>query len=208
MGRPRKDTKDWHLKVQPELLEMLSRYRDTVQAWERSEKSPETARLLEQELDKQLRKNLPETLQPNRQSPEDLIYANFSAVMDDVPFDVAMAIGMVEKIHWLRFREPFSVTYRKYQSGNLEASERIHRTLLDYDRMRLAGKQLKDFKTNYDHDVIFSAAWGHGLENLNEEELAECFDEFCPCGQSQHDGHALRMQRDRMFRALTISNPE
>jgi hypothetical protein len=75
----------------------------------------------------------------------------------------------------------------------------------DYDRLRLGGKPLQKFKVNYDHDVIFSTAWGHGLENLGEEEFAECFNEFCLCGRKQHDGHALRMQRDRMFRAITVA---
>lgn len=26
--------------------------------------------------------------------------------------------------------------------------------------------------------------WAHGLENLAEEDLAECFNEFCPVGQT------------------------
>lgn len=205
MGRPRKRHVDWHVKVQPELLEMLKGYRDTVRSWEQSDKSPETAKNLEQEFGDQLRERLPENLTLARQSPEEVIYPVFSAVMDEVPLDVALAVGVLEKIHWLRFREPLLITTRRYQAGSLEASEKIHRTLLDYDRMQLGGKPPQKFKTNYDHDVIFSAAWGHGLENLGEEELAECFNEFCPCGQEQHDGHALRMQRGRMFRTLTAT---
>jgi hypothetical protein len=205
MGRARKKQGDWHLKVQPELLEMLRGYRDTVRSWEQSDKTPETAKMLEQKLAEQLWANLPEELTLTRQSPEEAIYPLFSAVMDEVPLEAALAVGIPEKMHWLRFREPLLATHRRYQAGRLEASEKIHRTTLDYDRLQLGGKPLRRFKTNYDHDVIFSSGWGHGLENLWEEELAECFQEFCPCGRDEHDGHALRMQRDRMFRALTVA---
>jgi hypothetical protein len=206
MGRARKKQVDWHEKVQPELLEMLKGYRDTVRSWEQSDKTPETAKILEQKLAEQLRAKLPEELKLARQSPEEVIYPLFSAVMDKVPLEAALAVGIPEKMHWLRFREPLLVTTRRYQAGSLEASQKIHRTSLDYDRWRLGGKPAQNFKTNYDHDVIFSSAWGHGLENLGEEDLAECFNEFCPCGQVEHDGHALRMQRDRMFRALTVAS--
>jgi len=186
---------------------MLKGYRDWVRSWEESDKTPETAQTLERELEKRLRTSLPENLKVARQSPEDAIYPLFSALLDEVPLELVLAIGMVEKIHWLRFREPLLVTFRKYQTGDLEASEKVHRTFLEYDRMQLGGKHPQNFKPNYDHDVIFSTAWGHGLENLREEELAECFNEFCPCGRAEHDGHALRMQRDRMFRALNPRTP-
>lgn len=206
MGRPRKKQVDWHLKALPELLEMLKGYRDTVRSWEQSNKTPETVRILERGLGEQLREKLPENIQLARQSPDEAIYLLFSAFMDTMPWDTALAVGLIEKLHWLRFREPFLATLLRYQAGSLEASERIHRTLLDYDRLQLGGKRPQNFKTNYDHDIIFSTGWGHGLENLGEEELAECFNEFCPCGQEEHDGHALRMQRDRMFRALTVAS--
>ncbi|MGA2979622.1 MAG: hypothetical protein ABSD76_08530 [Terriglobales bacterium] len=189
-----------------ELIEFLAAYRDAAQAWERSkDKSHATADKISEQLEARLRDRLPEKFQVTRQSPEEVIYPLFSASMGKSANDADFASGLLEKLHWLRHREPFWVATKERANGSRNAIEKFHGTLLEYDRLYLGGERLPKSKVDYDHDVIFSTGWGLGLENLTEEEdLAELFDELCPC-KKVHDGHALRMQRDRMFKALAIS---
>ena len=193
--------------MKPELIEVLAAYRDAVQSWEHSkDKTDATADRISAGIEERLRPRLPKTIQVTRQAPEEKIYPLFSVSMLKSANDADFSLGLIEKLHWLRHREPFLVAMRGRTNGSLDAIEKYHGTLLDYDRRYLAGKRLPKPKVDYDHDVIFSTGWGLGLENLTEEEdLAELFDEFCPCQRKEHDGHALRMQRDRMFKALAKS---
>jgi hypothetical protein len=203
VGRPRKNRVPWRSKVTTELIEVLAAYRDTAQSLERSEdKSEATVNRISEEMQERLHRRLPQEIQVTRQSPEEIIYPLFSASMVKSADDADFALGAIEKLHWLRNREPFWVAIRGRATGSHDAIEKLHRTLLDYDRLYLGGECRPKSQVDYDHDVIFSTGWGLGLENLTEEDLTELFDDFCPCQRQEHDGHALRMQRDRMFRAL------
>ena len=207
VGRKRKGHVPWRSKITAELIELLTAYRDAAQLWERNEdKSEATLDEISEKMQERLRQRLPQEYQVTRQSPEEIIYPLFAASMVKSADDANLFLGAIEKLHWLRHREPFWIAMRGRARGSSEAIEKLHRTLLDHDRLYLGGKHLPKFKADYDHDVIFSTGWGLGLENLaDEEDLAELFDEFCPCQTEEHDGHALRMQRDRMFKALEKS---
>ena len=165
-----------------ELIEVLAAYRDAAQSWERCEdKSEATVNRISEEMQERLRRRLPQEIQVTRQCPEEIIYPLFSASMVESADDADFALGAIEKLHWLRYREPFGGAIRGRANGSHDAIERLHRTLLDYDRLYLGGEHLPKSKVEYDHDVIFSTGWGLGLENLTEEDLTGLFDEFCPC---------------------------
>jgi hypothetical protein len=47
--------------------------------------------------------------------------------------------------------------------------------------------------------------WGLGVEELTQEELADFFDKYCPCGAKGHDPDALKKHRGRFKKALQKS---
>ncbi len=59
------------------------------------------------------------------------------------------------------------------------------------------------FRTNEYHSTLILAGLPLGLGRLSEQELADCFDNICPCKREEsHDGHTLRKIRDNIRRAL------
>ena len=52
----------------------------------------------------------------------------FSAFMDTMPWDTALAVGLnLKSFIGSASENPFWLTLLRYQAGSLEASERIHR---------------------------------------------------------------------------------
>lgn len=111
------------------------------------------------------------------------------------------AQGIVEWLHWNRFRIPLWQDALKADHGDLTASKRVLRTAGEYEERRLNPNWEPKFKHDLDHAAIFEMGLALGLEHLTEEELSECFDALCPCGQS-HSSDALRKQRDRIVEDL------
>jgi hypothetical protein len=62
------------------------------------------------------------------------------------------------------------------------------------------------FKTDLDHFDLMVFGTDLGLEPLSDEELAECFDELCPCGK-EHYGENLRKLRTRIDKQFPQSKP-
>ncbi|HEV2177317.1 MAG TPA: hypothetical protein VGW33_08965 [Terriglobia bacterium] len=56
------------------------------------------------------------------------------------------------------------------------------------------------FKTNTLHTTLMLRGLDveRGLQCLNEQELADFFDNVCHCGEDQHSAEALRRLRDRL----------
>jgi hypothetical protein len=109
--------------------------------------------------------------------------------------------GLLECLHWMRFREPFSIALHKEQAGDMVALRRIQRAIEDHERLRFGKGPIKAPKTDLDHDALFVIGLDLGLNELTDEELADCFDAVCPCGKS-HDADALDKQRDRKKKEL------
>lgn len=68
----------------------------------------------------------------------------------------------------------------------------------------LSGKRggLKWVEGNLEHSNVFETLWGFGVELLTQEELADFFDKYCPCGIDPHDPDGLKKQRARFKRIL------
>jgi hypothetical protein len=111
------------------------------------------------------------------------------------------AQGIVEWLHWNRFRIPLWQDAVKAAHGDLAASKRVLRSASEYEERRLNPNWEPKFKRDLDHAAIFEMGLALGLENLTEEELSDCFDALCPCGQD-HSSDALRKQRDRIVEDL------
>ena len=110
------------------------------------------------------------------------------------------ARGELEWLHWNRFRTPLWQDAMKAKFDPA-ASKRITKTIADYDDRRSNPYWIPNFKIDLDHSAVFELGLTLGLEQLTEEELANCFDEVCPCGR-RHNPDALRKQRDRLIADL------
>lgn len=57
------------------------------------------------------------------------------------------------------------------------------------------------FKTNVHHNVLMLFGLAGGLERLTSKELADFFDQFCPCGET-HTLEVLRRLRRKLVKVL------
>jgi hypothetical protein len=78
---------------------------------------------------------------------------------------------------------------------------RIHE---DYYRLRFGKRSFDDLqlKFNLTHFQVIERGLPFGLRRLNQWELADCFDEICPCGSNQHSAEYLGKLRARIVKAL------
>jgi len=100
-------------------------------------------------------------------------------------------------LHWLRHGKTVESTAAEDSQGNLDAYAALTRTGEDVRRVVFAQGPLAPFKRDEDHRRLFELLSCYESEPLTEYELAECFDEFCPCGQV-HGADALRKQYARL----------
>jgi len=85
--------------------------------------------------------------------------------------------------------------------GSLEAHKRVLRVRDEFWRLVYGNGPGIPFKGNSNHSDIMELGLNLGLDRLTEEELADCFDEVCPCGKA-HDADALKKHRARVRKQL------
>jgi hypothetical protein len=89
----------------------------------------------------------------------------------------------------------------------LEKTPRAYSKLLKvhnaYYRLRLGKASYSDLKLKFhnDHFSIMVQGLDFGLDQLNEWQLADCFDEICPCGRWRHSVGSLSKFRTSVKRA-------
>ena len=100
---------------------------------------------------------------------------------------------------WFKYNKTLTQLLRERDSGNLKAIKQFNRLILEFDKWQYGytdPNKLK-FKTNLDHFDLMIAGLDLGIEMLSPEELADCFDELCPCGK-EHDPELLAKLRKRI----------
>jgi len=107
------------------------------------------------------------------------------------------AVGTLEWLCWRRTGQSLAVLVKEEKAGNLEAHKKVQRVRDDYWRATHARQSLEPFKENPDHCELLELGWNLRLRRLSAEELADCFDELCPCGEV-HDPDALKKLRARV----------
>jgi hypothetical protein len=110
--------------------------------------------------------------------------------------------GIVESIYFERHKIPMKQDSVQMEAGDWGASRRVQRTFGDVEQLRCRKGPIRPFKGNLEHSNMFETLWGFGIELLTEEELADFFDKYCPCGIEAHDPDALKKQRTRFKRIL------
>lgn len=77
---------------------------------------------------------------------------------------------------------------------------RVHNA---YYRLRSGKTSFNDLKLKFQHDHFSIMVQGldFGLDRLNEWQLADCFDEICPCGRHRHSVGSLSKFRTSVKQA-------
>ncbi|HEV2304367.1 MAG TPA: hypothetical protein VGR93_02515 [Candidatus Acidoferrales bacterium] len=115
--------------------------------------------------------------------------------------------GIAEWIHFQRHKIPAKVDAEGRARKDYDAGRRTLRTASDLEQLRCGKGPLRPFKGDLDHQTMFEALWGFGIEKLSPEELADFFDSYCPCGlgtdgSEVHDPDALKKQKARFQKIL------
>jgi len=96
-----------------------------------------------------------------------------------------------------RFRSPRWVAVEKEKKGDLEAHNQITRATDEFWLLLNGHGPVPAFKADQVHSDLLELGLHNGLDKLSVEELANCFEELCPCGK-EHSGDALTKQRGRI----------
>jgi hypothetical protein len=100
----------------------------------------------------------------------------------------------------------YGITFRELiHQIDIDKNPTAHRKLMavhrDFWRVQL-GHGFHDFKLKFsmDHFDVITHGFDFGFEKLTPDELAECLDEICPCGQ-KHSPEYLKKLRTNMRKA-------
>ena len=111
-----------------------------------------------------------------------------------------------EWLHWQRHHESLQRAEGEDKQGNLNAFERIVRTLRDWRTIFFKKGAIKAFQYGTEHQDIFEIglSFASGMEKLTGEELADFFDCMCPSEECEqfHDARALQKQLARLIKDL------
>jgi hypothetical protein len=109
---------------------------------------------------------------------------------------------------WFRFGKTPQVLISEYESGERKATKQMNKLRLEFDMWRIGEinpNKLK-FKIDLDHFTLMNGGFDLGLGKLTSEELADCFDELCPCGRP-HFPENLAKLRSRIIREFPPISP-
>lgn len=104
---------------------------------------------------------------------------------------------------WNRYGRTFKQLLDEDHNGVRQSSMRVLAVSRDYQRWRYGelDPEKAKFKLDREHQVLIRYGLAFGIEALSAEELAECFDELCPCGKT-HFPENLRKLRTRVVAFL------
>lgn len=132
-----------------------------------------------------------------------LCYPYLTDLPKTLPAEERETHGLFEWLHWERHGESLNKTIEADARGDIGAWRRISRTAEDWRRVGFRKGKIKPFQGNIYHADLMQLglSFASGMEKLTAEELADCFEAYCPCGKI-HDADALKKQRARLLRVL------
>ncbi len=207
MGRKRKKRVDWKTKVHPAFIDIAKNYCELVEGIEKLKNEPNKAKFAE--LKDRALGRIVELSRRYRDWPEgiDRIHSLIHVTEPTAPIEEAVKQptsahfgALLEWLAWVRFGRPLWQLTQEDAAGNREASKMIERIIVEGNKLRY-GEKVPGFKRDLDHNALMERGLPLGLDKLTAEELADCFDEVCSCGQ-EHTGDALKKQRKRLIKAI------
>jgi hypothetical protein len=173
-----KRKKSIQLKCHPALFELASLWKESIIEFKRlGSNAPENQLTeLKQKFEMGLENIQAKYSGPNPPAPNTFaaqtIFRNEENMSD--------ADGIADWIHFDRHRVPLKRDLERRQNRDWSSANRVLRTVSDMEQLR-CGNPIRPFKGNLEHQNMFENFWGFGIEKLNPEELADFFDQFCPC---------------------------
>jgi hypothetical protein len=104
---------------------------------------------------------------------------------------------------WSKFGKTIMELAEGDKTGHEKSSKQLASVTKDYNNWRygkLNPNQLRS-KFDYNHLTVLRCGLDLGIETLTQEELADCFDEICTCGET-HDAESLRKLRTRVIEMM------
>ena len=207
--RRRSDTDSWRQEVHPVFIELAEAFKEAILALKALGPNPpgELAAAIQarmQEKSERIRQSYPSTYQSTVtdgtfSNPFELIFVGSASGSPMTERDINQ--GFIEELYWKRYSEPLWIALQKAEAGDLAAYRRVMRIGEDYELLREGKGPIKPPKTHVDHNFLLMLGLDMGLNKLGAEELANCFDALCPCGEP-HDADALKKQRARVVKSL------
>jgi len=192
-------------QLHPAFLEYLGVYRECTEAqrqiWKLGIKGDP-----EREVAVRYFTRLAEINQKYRDIPHSPLLSVIYVAPDRTPWE-----SLAQWLFWKRHGQPLWQATEKAQDGDQEASKAIRHLLDELDALRFGdGESLKHFKVKLEHSDLLEAGLQFRIENLTGEELANLFDKFCPCGQTDkgrtHNGDGLKRQLRSLLK--TVGNAQ
>jgi hypothetical protein len=115
------------------------------------------------------------------------------------------AFAFLQWLCWRRTGQSLPVLLAEEKAGSREAHDKVQRVRDDFFLAVNAREPLEPFKGNSDHCELLELGLNLGLNTLSAENLADCFDEICPCGKS-HDADALKHLRALVVKRLRAAH--
>lgn len=186
-------------KCHPALFDLAALWKESISEFKRLGSNPPKERLaeLEQELDNRLQEIQAKYSGPLPPAPN--TFAAQTIFRNDE--NISEVDGIADWIHFDRHKIPLKHDLERRRNKDWNSTNRVLRTVTDMEQLR-CGKPIRPFKGNLEHQGMFENFWGFGIERLSPEELADFFDQFCPCANEGHEPDALKKHRARFARSI------
>jgi hypothetical protein len=201
----------WRKKVHPFLIRLME-YSKHV---EELGKSPSRE---DQGKAQQLARNLPEDLREQaRAAADDLGEAGVVALHDfagkildrdlEDPFaskEPPDEQFMLSWLSWYKFGKTWKQLLHERGTGSRKASKQMLAVLADFEKWKFGEMDPNDlrFKVDRHHFNLMAFGMDFGIDKLTASELADYFDDLCPCGMALHDVENLKKLRVRIRKCL------
>jgi len=196
---------DWRGKIHPFFIKMAEQHKKIVQL---SRSGSEEDR---QESQRLIRNPPPEMVEEAQRVGDEFrrsgkkIDSSVSAIFQiDERFPATPNISdeeyMLAWFAWNRYGKTFKQLLEEDRNGVRQSSMRVLTVGRDYQRWRYRelDPEKAKFKLDREHQVLIQYGLAFGVESLSAEELADCFNELCPCGKT-HFPENLRKLRTRVI---------
>jgi hypothetical protein len=110
---------------------------------------------------------------------------------------ISDAEGLRQYLHFHRHGESMQVSKEKDAQGDIEAWDKISRTERDSRILAFGKGPIAPFQEDVVHRQLLQSVICYERERLTAEELVQCFDKHCACGEKNHNPDSLRKMRGR-----------
>ncbi len=205
---------EWRKKVHPFFVEMMEQYKQNEPlshslGKEDREKAQQWARSAEQDFRRKARDVADEFLKSGK------VMHDFASKILDLDWEDPSAIKepsdeqfMLSWLSWFKYGKTWRQLRNERNAGSWGASQQILAVLRDHEKWRFGRLDPNDmrFKMDRPHFILMASGLDFGLDVLTANELADCFDALCTCGEEQHDPENLRKLRTRILQSLEKLN--